>query len=132
MSVPDQAQQARRRRLVLTASALVAVVIVVAAYWFFAFGPGVRVLSPPRSTVVEFSGTSDQSTATFQARSGWRIHWQSDGQRFAMAVRGDADLGTVIEVSEPASGVTAPAGTGSFWLDITADGAWSLRIEQGD
>ena len=132
MSVPEHGKRARRRRLLLIAGALVAVVIVAAGYWFFALGPGTRILSPPRSTVVEFSGTGDQSTPTFQVRSGWRIHWQTSGQRFAMAIRGDTDLGTVIEVSEPANGVTAPAGNGSFRLDISADGPWSLRIEQGD
>lgn len=132
MSRLTRVRQVRRRTITTLVVVVVAIAVVVGGFWFLAQGPGVRLLSPPQSTVAEFSGTGDQSTPAFGVRNGWRIHWQSTGERFSMAIRGDQDLGTVIESGEPATGVTSPAGAGTFHLDISADGSWSIRIEQGD
>jgi hypothetical protein len=104
----------------------------VAAYWFLTLGPGQRIVSPPESTVLQFSGSGDQTTPPFQVREAWDIQWESMGDRFSLAIRGDRDFGTVIEVDEAGSGVTSPTGAGSYYLEVTADGAWSVRITQGD
>jgi hypothetical protein len=112
--------------------AIAAALLVIAAVWVFTQGPGVRWLSPPGSTVVEVTGSGDQTTESFHVRQGWRIRWDSAGERFALSIRGERDLGTVIDNTEPAGGVTSPAGAGTFHLEIVADGSWSVRIEQGE
>lgn len=62
---------------------------------------------------------------------GWQIQWKTDGDRIAIAVTGDQDLGTVVDVPGPASGVTSPPVSGTFRLEITADGPWSITVIQG-
>jgi hypothetical protein len=122
--------QTRPRRTALVLLALAAVVV--AGYWLLVYGPGVRLVSPPQSTVTEFAGTSDQTTGSFEVRAGWRLRWQSSGPSFVVAIRGDPDLGVVVNVSEPAGGVASPAAAGRFHLDITARGEWTVRVEQGE
>jgi hypothetical protein len=123
----------RRRRWVLPALvAAIALIVILGGYWAFTQGPGRQLLSPAGSTVATFSGDSDQTTGSFQVREGWAIHWDSTGQKFAFAIRGDRDFGTVINITEPGSGVTSPTGTGSFDLEVTAQGAWTISITQGD
>jgi hypothetical protein len=110
----------------------VALVVGVGGLLFFAQGPGQRILSPEGSTVAEFSGDGDEITDEFQVREGWTIHWENSGVRFAFAITGDRDFGTVIEQDEPASGVTSPVGEGTFRLEIEAEGPWEIRIVQGE
>lgn len=113
--------------------ALVGLVVLAAAgYWFLTQGPGQQLLSPAGSTVAEFSGDADQITSSFEVREGWAIHWESTGEAFAFAIDGDRDFGTVINVDEPGNGVTSPTGSGTYNLEITADGPWTVRITQGD
>lgn len=102
------------------------------ALWFLTEGPGQRLLSPPGSTVAEFEGSGSQSTPRFRVREGWQIHWDSRSEAFSFAIRGDRDFGTVVEVAEPTSGITAPVGAGSFYLEVTAGGEWSITVIQGD
>jgi hypothetical protein len=122
----------RPARVVLLLLLVIGAVLLPAAYWLMAQGPGTRLTSPPGSTVAEFSGTGDEVTDTFQVREGWDIHWQNGGDRFAFAISGDRDFGTVIDQREPGSGITSPVGGGTFRLEITADGDWSVEIRQGD
>ena len=120
------------QRLAWLAVGLAAIVIILLGYWFLTRGPGVELLSPTGSTVTGFTGEGDMTTGTFQVRDGWAIHWESTGDRFAFAIRGDRDFGTVIDVDEPESGVTSPTGAGAFHLEITAAGPWSITIAQGE
>lgn len=108
------------------------VVVAIGAYWLFTRGPGARLVSPAGSTVAQFRGSGDRITEAFSVREGWSIHWENTGDRFAFAISGDRDLGTVVEQEEPASGVTSPVGGGTFRLEITAEGPWSVRIVQGE
>lgn len=109
---------------------VVGVALVAFLYWYLN-GPGAPG-GPARSVVAEFSGVSDQTTNTFQVREGWQIHWETEGDRFAFAITGDLDFGTVIEEEGPGSGITSPVPSGSFRLEITAEGPWSVTIIQGD
>jgi hypothetical protein len=118
-----------RRTLV---AGLIIALLALFAIWFVLIGPGKRLVSPPGSAIARFAGSGDDTTETFSVRGGWRIAWESSGEEFAIAIRGDEDLGRVAEVHEPANGVTSPAGQGTFYLEITAAGAWSVTIEQGD
>ena len=116
-------------------AALVAVAVVtllVAGYWLMTQGPGRQILSPPGSIVTEFSGDSDLTSEPFQVREGWAIQWESKGDHFAFAIRGDRDFGTIIDVDEPGSGVTSPTGAGTFHLEVTSSGPWSIKIAQGE
>src|SRR5258708_4260381 len=120
----------RRRALVL------AVIVVVAAVGaFFAFrhydhvAPSTSV--PDTSTpgaeqdlVATFKGGSNQRTKSFTVNDGWEIRWETNGQRFQVAIRGDQNLGTVIDQEGAGGGATYPVGSGTYQLDITADGRW--------
>jgi hypothetical protein len=112
--------------------AIITIAVVIGIYWFITQGPGQQILSPAGSTVAEFNGEADQRTSSFDVREGWAINWEASGERFAFAIRGDRDFGTVIDVDEPGSGVTSPTGAGTFYLEITAEGPWSVRIAQGE
>ena len=116
--------------IVIVAVALL--VVAIGAYWFLTQGPGQQLLSAPGSTIIEFSGESDQSTDSFTVREGWAIHWESTGDAFAFAIDGDRDFGTVIDIDEPGNGVTSPTGSGTFRLEIVADGPWTMMVTQGD
>ena len=104
----------------------------VGVYWFFTQGPGVQLISPAGSTVAAYSGDGDQTTPAFKVRDGWGIQWESTGEHFAFAIKGDRDFGKVIDISEPGSGVTSPTGAGSFRLEVTAKGPWTISITQGN
>jgi hypothetical protein len=57
--------------------------------------------------------------------------WQTDGERFEFAVRGDQDLGTIVDETGSASGVTSLAPEGTFHIEVTAQGPWSIKVVQG-
>jgi hypothetical protein len=124
---PDSKTRSRGK----TYAAIGALLLVAVAVWFLTEGPGQRILSPPGSTVAEFEGSGNQSTPAFKVREGWQIHWDSQSETFSLAIRGDRDFGTVVEVAEPTSGITAPVGAGSFYLEVTAGGEWSITVVQG-
>jgi hypothetical protein len=86
---------------------------------------------PPLETVLELSGTGDQVSDPFDVSPGWQVSWQTAGERFALAITGDQDLGTVVDLPGPASGVTAPVSGGTFRLEVTAEGPWSITVVQG-
>jgi hypothetical protein len=134
VSVADarQPERKRPRRGALALAAAISALVLVAGYWFLTMGPGTKVLSPAGSTVATFNGTGDGKTASFTVREGWSIHWESTGTKFALAIRGSRDFGTVINVEEAGSGVTSPVGSGTFWIELQTDGPWNIRIEQGD
>lgn len=103
--------------------------VAVAVYLVFLRGSGEP---PPRTDVAEFSGDGNATTASFSVREPWQIHWETDGESFSYAIRGDRDLGTVIEQESPGSGVTSPVGSGTFHLEITAEGPWQVLIYQNE
>jgi hypothetical protein len=124
--------EGRSRWLLIGAALVVGLLLLVGTWWLFTQGPGAALLSPPGSTVASFSGEGNQTTDSFSVREGWSIQWQSEGQSFSYAIRGDRDFGTVITVDEPTSGVTNPTGSGTYHLEITAEGAWQVDVIQGD
>jgi hypothetical protein len=89
-------------------------------------------LAPPLGTILELSGTGDKQSESFTVVSGWQIVWQTDGGGFAIAVRGDQDLGTIVNQDRPASGATSLPSAGTFHLGVTAKGPWSLKVLQGE
>ncbi len=103
---------------------LVAAALALGGYWFLTGGL-------PRSNLAEFAAEGDLTTEPFQVREGWQIRWETTGERFAMAITGDRDFGIVIDRDEPGRGVTSPVGSGTFRLEITAEGPWSVSIVQG-
>jgi hypothetical protein len=76
-------------------------------------------------------GESDATGGEFEVRPGWQIVWQTDGERFAFAVRGEQDLGTIVDQTGPSSGVTSVAAAGTFNIEVTAKGPWSIKVVQG-
>jgi hypothetical protein len=117
-------------------AAIILVIIVLVSfagvYLFFTQGPGTQFLSPAGSTVAAYSGDGDQTTLAFKVREGWAIQWESKGDQFAFAIQGDRDFGKVIDINEPGNGVTSPTGAGSFHLEVTATGPWTISITQGN
>jgi hypothetical protein len=108
---------------------LAVLVLLAIGIWFFLLGPGQR--SAPGSTVAEFEGSGALTTESFTVSEGWQIHWDSNSDSFSMAIRGDRDFGSVVELDEPTSGITAPNGDGTFFLEISGDGDWSVTVIQG-
>lgn len=131
-TVPESTREARRRRRLWVATLAVFLLAILAAalYWYMIHGPGQA--SPPGSTVLEFSGEGNETTEPFSVRPGWRIDWENEGDQFSFAIRGDRDFGTVVEQQEPGSGITSPTGGGSYHLEVTATGPWSITVFQGD
>ena len=126
------ASSRRRRAWLLATSVVVLLAVLVGTYWLMTDGPGAGLLSPAGSTVDEFSATGNVTTNSFRVRQGWSIHWESMSDSFGLAIRGDRDFGTVISLDEPGSGVTSPTGAGTFHLEVTAEGAWTIEVVQGD
>lgn len=127
----ESSRSVPRPRRLTPVIVVVALALFAGGYWFLTQGPGRQLLSPAGSAVADFGGEGSQSTPTFEVREGWAIEWESTGDRFAFAIRGDRDFGTVIDIDEPGNGVTSPTSGGSFYLEVTAQGAWSIVIKQG-
>ena len=107
------------------------VLAVVGIAWYFTLGPA-RGGGQPRSVVAHFSGSGDLKTDSFVVRKGWQIEWKTDGEKFAFAVKGDVDMGTVVDQATAGSGITSPVPSGMFSLEVTAKGPWEITILQGD
>jgi hypothetical protein len=88
--------------------------------------------SLPSGTLVDLSGSGDVVTPSFDALAGWQIVWQTEGGGFALAVRGDQDLGTIVNQPETASGATSISSHGTFYIEVTAKGKWSMKVLQGE
>lgn len=133
-AVSNEAAQRRATSSSVRLAAIGVIVLVIAAvaYWLLFHGPGQNITSPSGSTILEVSGQRDAATDDFRVREGWSIHWENSGHRFAFAISGDRDFGTVVDQSEPGSGVTSPVGGGTFRLEIEAEGPWSIRVVQGE
>lgn len=122
----------RRPRWQVAAAAVLALGLVVAGYWFLADGPGARLISPPGSTVAQFTGTGDAASDSFDVRPGWRMRWSTSGRRLTVSIRGEQNLGTVVDVDEAVTGVTSPPTGGVYHLEVSAEGPWTIAILQGD
>lgn len=128
---PELARARWRRPAWLAAGILLAGLLILGGYWFFSEGPGWRIISPRGATVASFSGDGDQLTQSFRVREGWRIQWASTGSAFEMAIDGDRNMGTVVQVAGPEDGLAAPPSAGTFHLEITATGSWTITVLQG-
>ena len=128
----DSTGTRRLRMLRIVTVLIVVLALALAAYWFLTRGPGQQLVSPPRSTIMQFSGEGDHTTESFTVREGWAIQWETTADHFSFAIAGDRDFGTVIDVDEPGNGTTSPTGSGTFHLEIVADGPWSVDVTQGD
>ena len=85
-----------------------------------------------RTAVASFNGSGNDTTQMFRVTKPWRIEWRNAGKRFAIAITGDRDFGTVVERSKPGAGVTTAEVTGTFRLVVKAKGTWSAKILQED
>lgn len=113
------------------AAALLGAVLVAAlGYWFLA-GPG-RAGGPPGSVLADLAGEGDALSDSFFARRGWQIEWETSGTHFAYTIRGDVEFGQVINQNGPGNGITSPVPTGTFRIQVSAEGPWSIKVIQGD
>ena len=118
------------RSLWLVAGVLVLAVVGLASYYFLTRGTAPN--APARTDVVSFSGDGDDMTESFSVTEPWQIHWETEGETFTFAIAGDREYGVVIEQDGPGSGVTSPVGSGTFHLEVTAEGRWRVQIFQGE
>jgi hypothetical protein len=128
---PDKVRR-RPGWIVIAAVVVLVIAVGIGAYWFLTQGPGNRLVSPEGSDITEFNGDGDQTTDSFEVRDQWQVHWENSGESFAFAIKGDQDLGTIVEQDGPGSGVTSVVAGGTFHLEITAEGPWEIRITQGE
>jgi hypothetical protein len=111
-------------------SVLLAVLVIVLGYWFL-LGPG-RLGGEAGSTLVEVSGDGNKVTRHFYARKGWQIYWENTGQYFSYTIHGDTEFGQVITQNGPGNGITSPVPTGTFFIEVVAQGPWLIKVIQGD
>jgi hypothetical protein len=88
--------------------------------------------TPGQVVVLDISGSGDLTSEPFEVREGWQLQWQTEGEAFTVAIRGDQDFGTIIDQPGSASGVTSPVPTGTFRIEVTAVGPWSIQVLQGN
>ena len=80
------------------------------------------------ATVAEFSGSGNTTTKSFKVQPGWQIQWQTQGQTFRVGLSQQKGFKTIVDQKGAGNGVTAPVGSGTFRLQITAKGSWSISV----
>ena len=108
---------------------VLAVMAAAGVYYLFGRGDGTPT---PRQDVAQFAGEGHSMTDSFAVHEPWQIHWENEGSTFSYAIKGERDYGTVIEQEGPGSGVTSPVGSGTFYLEIVAEGPWQVQIFQNE
>jgi hypothetical protein len=121
----------RRSRLVWIMSSVLVAAAVIGVAAFFLVGPG-RPGGPPGAVVVQMSGDGNKVGARFYARRGWQIDWENTGSYFSYTIHGDKEFGQVITQNGPGNGITTPVPTGNFFIEVVAQGPWSIAVIQGD
>jgi hypothetical protein len=81
--------------------------------------------------VLDLKGTGNKRSAQFDVLVGWQIQWETQADHIIVEATGEKPLGKVIDEDGPASGVTSPPQGGTFRLQVTADGPWSITVIQG-
>ena len=89
-------------------------------------------MSGSPETILSIEGTKHEVTDSFEAKPGWQIQWEIDGDTIAIAVSGDPNLGVVINQKGPSSGVAGIAEGGRFALNIVATGPWKITVVDGE
>jgi hypothetical protein len=105
--------------------------VVVALGYYFVLGPG-RPGGPSGAVIVEMSGDGNEASKTFYARRGWEIDWENTGSYFSFTIHGDVEFGQVITQNGPGNGITSPVPTGNFFIEVVAQGPWTLTVTQGE
>jgi hypothetical protein len=86
----------------------------------------------PGSLILEMNGLANETSDTFFARAGWSIEWENTGEYFSYTIHGDVEFGQVITQDGPGNGITSPVPTGNFFIEVAAEGPWSIKVLQGD
>lgn len=88
---------------------------------------------PEEAVVAEFEGDGDDVTEAFDVEEGWEIRWESQAESFTIELytADDVSQGVVVEHEGEGGGSTFPAAGGRHYLDITAEGSWSIRVIEG-
>ncbi len=80
--------------------------------------------------IVEYAGDGQKLTPPFSISGPWEVHWQSDGNQFQIFL--SDSLGNFIQLlvdqQGGGSGVSPIPQAGTYTLNISADGPWSLAI----
>jgi hypothetical protein len=87
---------------------------------------------PPGSVVIELHGDGNAVSERFPARKGWSIEWENTGSYFSYTIHGDVEFGQVITQNGPGNGITSPVPTGSFFIEVAAQGPWAIKVIQGE
>lgn len=80
--------------------------------------------------VDEFSGSEDDSTATFTVQGEWEVRWETEGDAFQVNLVDEdgEELQTVVDHEGQGGGSNYLTRDGTYSLDVTADGDWSIRV----
>lgn len=113
-------------------AAVVGTLVVAAVVGIIAASLSVRRGGEPGSTILEMSGRANETSEAFFARQGWSIQWENTGQYFSYTIHGDVEFGQVITQNGPGNGITSPVPTGTFFIEVVAQGPWSIKVTQGD
>jgi hypothetical protein len=124
-----QPLRSHQRPIIVVGVLVAAVLLAGLGYWLFA-GPA-QPGGLGGSTIVEMSGDGNKVSKHFYARSGWSIVWENRGKYFSYTIHGDTEFGQVITQNGPGNGITSPVPMGNFFIEVVAQGPWSIQVVQG-
>ena len=104
---------------------------------------------PPVKGEFRFNGVESTTTASFTVEDGWEVHWQTEGSSFQLSAYGviaplyegqmihPEQIIRSFEIYQPIllANSSEPSGTashrrgGTFYLNVTASGPWTIRIK---
>lgn len=85
----------------------------------------------PVRPVASFSGSGNETTATFGAALNWELRWTAEpGSGFTVELLNSsgASLGKVVTAGKRTSGSTFVSQAGSFKLRVTSKQAWTVSV----
>lgn len=99
------------------------IILSVAAIIGLAFG---------QQTVAEHTGNGLTNTRPFTVQDNWEIHWNASGDIFQVYIfdmEGDL-IGVAANQTGPGAGTSFNARGGTYYLQVNAMGAWTVRVVQ--
>lgn len=87
--------------------------------------------TPAALTLLELDGSGDETSEVFEAALNWELRWKApDAESFSVELFNEEgeSRGVLIEDSEDPDGSTFVSEAGSFYLEVTSDGDWSISV----
>lgn len=100
--------------------------------WIAVLLIGIAVSSPTRADelVKEFEGNNNHNTRPFTLEGPWELQWSAEGRSFTIYLfdKEGSLLGVPANQIEPGGGTSYQPRGGQYYLSITANGSWVVRV----